>query len=330
MRHRHVWALVALALAGCGSSGSSTRSTKSTKSSATVPGPHRPDRHASVTLRVSRALPALPSARSGIAAAAFGPEIVVIGGLSDAGESTGTVFHVPAHGHAAAGAPLPSPVHDAAAADVGGRLLLFGGGRFEGSDRIVSVLPGSPRDVAALPQPLSDLDAVTIGDVAYVVGGWNGSATNRDIYEAGLSGRVRVVGSFPIGVRYPAAAALGGRVVLAGGELSTGSQTMRAWSFDPASRRVAPIPDLPVATDHAAAAAIDGRVYVIGGLRGGAFTRAILTWAPGESRWRAGGRLPVALADAAAIPFDGGIAVVGGRDSTGRVSNVTLMAPGQS
>ena len=174
---------------------------------------------------------------------------------------------------------------------------------------------------------MSDLDAAAIGSVAYVVGGYNGSVPNREIYAVRADGTVTRVGSIPVGVRYPAAAALDGRLIIAGGETTSGEPTAAAWSFDPGTRRVQRIADLPAPTDHTAGAVVDGRFYVIGGLRRGVLTDALLSWAPGQSRWRSAGRIPLPLSDLSAVPFDGGIAVLGGRGSAGTVSSVTVMRP---
>jgi hypothetical protein len=279
-----------------------------------------------MTLRATAA-PALPEARSGIAAAAFGAGAVALGGLSPAGVSTATAFNLRPSGHPTPLPPLPSPVHDAAAAVVAGRLLLFGGGRYEGSDRVVQVAPGPPRVVGRLPQPLSDLVAAPVGATAYVLGGWNGASTNADIYAATATGRLAIVGRLPLGLRYPAAAALGGRVIVAGGETAAGEPVTRAWSFDPGTGSTTQLPSLPVRTDHAAAAAMAGRFFLIGGLRRGQFTDAILSWAPGEGRWRPAGRLAAPLADMGAVAFGGEIWVIGGRDSDGRVASVQRLRP---
>ena len=198
-----------------------------------------------IALRVERTFGRLPQARSGVAVAASGASVFVIGGLSDAGVSTGSVFRIDSAGRVSSATPLPGPVHDAATTEVGGRLLLFGGGQFEGSDRIVLVVPGPPRQIATLPQALSDLTAVTIGPLAYVAGGWNGTDTNRDIDAVAPSGAMRTVARLPVGVRYPAVAALDGRMIVAGGETASGAPTVATWSFDPASDHVTRLPDLP-------------------------------------------------------------------------------------
>lgn len=324
------------AAAGCGSSSPPPHTTsagRSTTTSARASSERASSarttshaaRPAAVALRPAETLGALPEARSGIAAATVGASIVVSGGLSPAGTSTDTVYRLPTGGTSSSAAVLPGPVHDAAATAVAGRLLLFGGGRFEGSNRIVSVLPGPPRTIGTLPQALSDLDAVTIGPLAYVLGGWNGVTTNAQIYAVTPSGRASRVGRLRLGVRYPAAAALGNRLIVAGGETTSGAPTRQAWSFDPTTSRIARLPDLPVATDHAAAATLAGRVYVLGRLRDGAFTDAIVSWSPGERSWHRAGHLPSAQADFGAVSFDGGIVTIGGRDSGGKLAAVRLL-----
>jgi serine/threonine-protein kinase PknK len=269
----------------------------------------------------------LPAAREGTATAALSGSIYVSGGISSVGVSTATVFRLDSAGRASTSSSLPSPIHDAAAAAIGRRLLVFGGGQSEGSDRIVQVAPGAPRLIGTLPQALSDLDAVTIGDRAYVAGGWNGSATNRDIYAVSAGGALRRAGKLPLGVRYPAVGALVGRMIVAGGETSAGTPTDIASSFDPATQQLGRLPNLPVPTDHAAGAVLDGRFYILGGLRNGALTEVIVSWAPGEKRWRRAGRLPSPLADLAAATFEGGLLAVGGRNQSGPVATVTLLKP---
>jgi hypothetical protein len=279
---------------------------------------------------------ALPAARTGGAATAFGSQIVFSGGLSSAGTSTATVFTLPQDGQGPArtAGELPGPVHDAAQATVGGQPLLFGGGRSEGSDRIIRVLPHAAQVIGRLPQALSDLDAAVIGNLAYIVGGWTGTATNRTIYafQAAANGRAALgaVGRLPLGVRYPAAAPLAGHMIIAGGETTSGTPTAAAWSFDPLTSRVMRLPRLPAPTDHAPGAALNGRFYLLGGLRQGSWTSSILSWRPGERRWRSAGKLPAAVSDAAAVSLPNAIAVLGGRDASGAVADVTWLGAKRS
>jgi hypothetical protein len=255
-------------------------------------------------------------------------QIVVMGGKVSDGTSTPIVTVLGVTGPVGSGATeLPGAVHDAAAAVVGGRLLLLGGGASEGSPNIIQVLPGPPRLVGALPQPLSDLAAATVRGTAYVLGGWNGQVLNPNIYLVPPGAPPTVVGRLPLPVRYPAVAAVAGRVLVAGGETSTGEPTTRAWSFDPGSGRVVPLPDLPVATDHTAGVSLDGHFCVVGGLRQGVFTDRIVCLRPGGQSWQPAGHLSAPVADLNAVPFRGGVAVLGGRGSSGPVATATLLSP---
>jgi len=325
------------ALAGCGgnsgNSGNSGSGSTTPQAGTTARSAHqRASPNAAVRLTVTGRA-ALPAARTGGAAAAFNSDVVFSGGLSSAGTSTATVFTLTRGGRSATAGPLPGPVHDAAEAQLGSRLLLFGGGQSEGSDRIVRVLPAPSSVIGRIPQALSDLDAVVVDNVAFVIGGWNGTECNRAIYAvkptgsgAGAGLQVHAVARLPLGVRYPAAAPLAGRVIVAGGETTSGTPTAAAWSLDPATFRVTPLPSLPAPTDHAPGAVINGRFYLLGGLRRGSFTDAILSWAPGERRWRTAGRLPSAISDATAVSLPGTIAVLGGRGASGAVATVTWLA----
>ena len=106
------------------------------------------------------------------------------------------------------------------------------------------------------------------------------------------------------------AAAVGGRIVVAGGFSQDGRASAHADLYDPAADRWSRLPDLPIAVHHAMAASDGRRAYVVGGYAiGTALTgasRRVFSIRPGESRWSELPRLPVSRAA-------GGAAVVGGR-----------------
>jgi Kelch motif len=155
---------------------------------------------------------------------------------------------------------------------ISGRVLLFGGGVSQGSNRIVRVLPGRPRLLGTLPQPLSDLVAVPIGNLAYVMGGWNGSETSRAIYSVGANGSLTKVGGFPVGVRYPAVGTLGGTLYVIGG-LRRGELTDTILSWRPGQRRWYAAGRLPMAVSDLSAVPFDRGILALGG-RGPAGTVA--------------------------------------------------------
>ena len=155
----------------------------------------------------------------------------------------------------------------------------------------------------------------------YVVGGFTGVEPLDTIVGWSGSGVGKVVGRLPHSVRYAAVAAIGGRLIVAGGT-NGDTATREIYSFDPADGRVREIGLLPHAVTHAAAAALGGRVYVIGG-RGadqGSQSSAILAVDPVSGRVRHAGRLPVALSDAGVATIGGEVMLAGGREADGVLS----------
>src|SRR5205807_5371446 len=123
-------------------------------------------------------------------------------------------------------------------------------------------------------------------------------------------------------IRYAAVAAIGARLVIAGGT-SGDNATREVYSFNPRDGSVHQIGLLPHPLTHAAAVVLGDRVYVIGG-RGadqGTQTSAILAVDPVSGRVEPAGRLPVGLSDLGAATIGGAVVVAGGRQSDGVLSN---------
>jgi N-acetylneuraminic acid mutarotase len=154
------------------------------------------------------------------------------------------------------------------------------------------------------------------------VGGYTGSEGLRSIVAFRFDTGARVVAHLPRPLRYAAVAAVGGRLLIAGG--TSGVTSQRAiLAFDPSTRRVTSIGHLPVPLTHASAAPLGGRLYVIGGRSGSAGdqTSTILAVDPRTGAVRRAGRLPDPLSDTSAVPSRGGVLVLGGRDASGRADD---------
>jgi N-acetylneuraminic acid mutarotase len=167
-----------------------------------------------------------------------------------------------------------------------------------------------------------------IGNTAYEVGGYNGSAF-LDTIIAWSPGRApRVVGHLPAGLRYAAVAAADGRLIIAGGTLTSGL-TDQILSFDPRAGTVAPLGHLPVPLTHASAVFVDGRVLVVGGRRqlDGDQTTAILAVNPRTGAVNIAARLPQPLSDAAVALSTGRVIVAGGDDGSGPQSSILSLTP---
>jgi N-acetylneuraminic acid mutarotase len=111
-----------------------------------------------------------------------------------------------------------------------------------------------------------------------------------------------------------AAAALGGRIYVAGGIAQWGT-TAAFEAYDPARDRWEELPPLPEAVHHLAAAATDDRVYVTGGYTDLLFSEITSrAWAydPGARTWARIADLPAPRAAHGMAAIEGKLYVVGG------------------
>ena len=164
-----------------------------------------------------------------------GNQLVLLGGLTTNNVSSASVFTLDTtNGALTQIGDLTGPLHDAAAAVVGGRDMVFGGGA---STTVATVqafpAPGSvgtpagssgssASTVSSLPAPRSDAAVTTVGSTTYLVGGYDGTNADASVLATTDGRTFRAVASLPVPVRYPAVAALGARIYVFGGEAITG------------------------------------------------------------------------------------------------------------
>ena len=188
-----------------------------------------------------------------------GGRAMLLGGLTAADRSRTDIRLATPAGDRAAG-QLPTALHDTAAARIGGAVYLFGGGTGANtqSDEIVRVptVGGAITVVGRLPSASSDQSAAAIDGTAYVVGGYTGSRWLDTIVAWRPGSAARVVAHLPFPLRYAAVAAVGNRLVIAGGSLENGTASATVLEYAPRAARAVRIGRLPAPTTHAAAAAI--------------------------------------------------------------------------
>jgi YVTN family beta-propeller protein len=259
--------------------------------------------------------------------AAVGGTAYLLAGL-DAQDVSVDVVRSVTNGRTRIVSHLPGARHDAAAVSLGGRVYLFGGGNAVGQlDEIVRFAPGgsaAPTVVGHLPTASSDAAAAVVAGTAYIVGGYDGHAWLNTIVAWTLGHKARVVARLPVAIRYAAVAVARGRVVIAGGTLTSGAASRAVYSFTPASQQVRKLHDLPRATTHAAAGALRGQVLVIGG-RGTdlhSFSDRIYAVDPIQGRVMKVGRLPAALSDATGITMPGAVLLAGGKGASGTIAGL--------
>lgn len=211
-----------------------------------------------------------------------GSQLVLLGGLTTNNVSSASVFTLDTtNGTLTQIGDLTGPLHDAAAAVVGGQDLVFGGGAST-TVATVQAFPaqaaagssaGSNRSTASvlssLPAPRSDAAVATIGATTYLVGGYDGTNADAPVLATTDGRTFRVVASLPVPVRYPAVAAVGGRIFVFGGQAISGNtagQPIDAIQMiDPGRHRASVVGHLPETLSGAAAVTIDGHIFVAGG-----------------------------------------------------------------
>jgi hypothetical protein len=308
----------AAGLAACGSSASPAATRPA--SSSRAPGAHRLS--ARVVARLSQPV-------SGEALLAGDGALLVLGGLDALDESTDSVVRfTPGTARATHAGALAEPKHDLAAAALGTRQLVFGGGsasELDSVERLTSAF--SAVRVGTLPSARSDLAAVTVGPSVYVLGGYDGSHPLAEVVRTQDGRSFHAAGTLVTGVRYGAVAAVGSTVYCFGGELAGEGDSDAIQAFDTRTGTTRVVGRLPAAVSHASAVALGASIYVLGGSSHGVALRRILEYNTATGRLRAAGRLPLAVKNGAAIGL-GSVAYLVGGIGTDGATLATIVAVG--
>lgn len=260
--------------------------------------------------------------------------IFVLGGHDAAGATvTGVEAFRPGRGITRRAGSLALPTHGAAAVDLGGRILVFGGASATVHDVVQQFFPSSGRSrvVGHMPTVRADVTAVVVGRRAILVGGFDGAGPQSTVWATRDGRRFTVVAHLPQPVRYAAVAASGHDVyvfggLIAGGEY-TGDFTNAIQRVDLSSGSARIVGRLPTPLAHAMAASVHGRLYVLGGSAPGGASDAIRWFHPETGRIRAVGRLPRPLTDAAVATIGSTVYLLGGI-STRPLATVAAIHPG--
>jgi N-acetylneuraminic acid mutarotase len=278
-----------------------------------------------------RTLPlTLPVALQDAAAAPLeGAQFVLLGGL-EAGEGSTAAVTVFDAGRAIAHASLPEPQHDAQAARLGGMVYVFGGGQESSYNHILRFDPAtaSVTQAGELAQATSDAAVAEVGETAYVIGGYDGQQALDTIVAWRPGGSPEVVAHLPSGLRYAAAAAASGGIVIAGGTPGEGANSA-ILRFDPATRALQTIGQMPAPVEHASAFALGRYVYVVGG-RGaaqGSQTADLIAIDSTSGHATRVAQLPQPLSDAAVAASAGHVWVAGGSGTSGPVASILELEP---
>jgi hypothetical protein len=271
-----------------------------------------------------------------------GPDLVILGGLDQAGSSVSGVFCLdPATGAIRQVGALVQPTHDAGGAVVGGVDLVVGGGAASVYDTVQALrVPagscpgkaspaGSPVPVSSapvsstppggvtatlvgtLPRPRADVAATERGGVAYVVGGYDGEQLDPAVLATSNGRTFRSVSRLPVPVRYAAVAVTGRWLWVMGGR-AHGQATAVIQRVDLRGGAAKVVGRLPTPASGATAMVLDGSIVVLGGVVGGHPSRQVVSVNPGMGRARRVGQLPEPVSNAAGAVVNGQGWLVGG------------------
>jgi Kelch motif len=244
--------------------------------------------------------------------------LLLAGGLSPTGASSSSITHIEvATGAQDRAGQLAVPTHDAGAATLGSTNFIFGGGTTSSIATVQALTPGTPAAVvASLPQPRSDLAAVTVGRAIYIVGGYNGNTESGTILRSTDGTHFTEFATLPITVRYPAVAVRGATIWVMGGE-HHGKPVALIQGIDTNSGRVTRLGALPQALSHSAALVIDGNIVLAGGRSpDGSATSAVVEFGPDSTYGHLIGHLSHPVSDAGAAVVGGVGYILGGQSTT--------------
>ena len=340
LRSLAAWACVALLAAGCSTSRSAARH----DAAESGPTGRRP-LAAAATSRVRQALavpqvmPApyqLPWAISDESVLPVGHRLLVAGGFAPAAAATAVVALDPVTGWALPAGQLATRARDAGGTVLAGRALIFGGAAGASATAVQALTAGGRATLAGrLPAPRPDLAAVTVGRVAYLVGGSGGARTGAAVLATRDGRHFRVAARLPVAVRSAGVAADGQQIWVFGGR-SLGGMTSIIQRIDVGTGRARVAGRLPRPLAGASAFTLGGRIFLAGGQTAASRPRpagssagspvtsgTVYSYNPGSGALAIAGQLPVPVTDAAAAVIGGTGYLLGGVDGHTAVPAVT-------
>jgi N-acetylneuraminic acid mutarotase len=258
----------------------------------------------------------LPAPASRVVAVAAGGHVLMLGGLV-AGTTSAQVLRLdPAAAKITAAGRLAHATHDAGGAVLGGSVFVFGGGVQASADWVqsVPVAGGSGALVGHLPTPRSDHVVASNGTTAYVVGGYATGPGLTDVLATTNGTTFHIVAHLVTGVRYAAAALVGGALWVVGGERD-GAQVDTVQRVDLATGAASVVGHLAAPLSHATATVLDGTLLVVGGLSAGKHLDAIERLDTATGATSLVGHLPTAASDTAVAVLGDAAYVIGGETS---------------
>jgi Kelch motif len=200
---------------------------------------------------------------------------------------------------------------------------------------LAGIPTGRWTSLAQSPTPRGEVSAARIGNLVYVVGGFDSSGHTTGLVQRLdlVSGRWKTVTPLPQPLNHMSAVGYRGHLYVVGGysqlsDTSTGAVS-RFWRYDPPTGAWHAMSDAPVARAAAGAAVLGHRLYVAGGRNDTtAALSSLAIYDFDTGRWSLGPSLAHAREHVAAVTAGGAVWLLGGRVSGVGVTYVERYRPG--
>ena len=285
-----------------------TRSTTTTVTATTIPVPKAFDR---TVLSVK-----LPNATSRSTAVPDGKGgFYVLGGLDVRRAPTSTIVRVdPTTNSATVVGSLTQPVQNASAVALGERILLYGGGE-RAALRDIQEYTGTDKAQVAGQLAVGRFGHVAIvaGGRIVIVGGSDGNTDQTEVLASADGVTFNAIANLPVGLRFPAVAALNNKVYVFGGEVNN-NPVNTVYAIDLATGAVTEPAKLERPLSHAAAFVVNGGIFFAGGKTDKGLTDYIWRFDPAATppTFLFAGTLPRPVSDAAVVTVGGKVYLSGG------------------
>ena len=270
----------------------------------------------------------LPYPRSRAVALDVGNRILVCGGLTSSGTTSGSILSIDvgARRVSAAGV-MATPVHDAGGGVLDGVGFVFGGGKVV-ADSVVQQVDssGGTTLVGRLPSVRADLGVATAGGELLVIAGGTPAGPDPRVLATTDGRTFTTVATLKVGVRYPAVAVFAGLVYVIGGSTLAGDSNV-IQTLDPRTNKVRIAGHLPRGLSHASAFVVGGVLLIAGGQSAGHAQDGLWQLDTATGLVARVGRLPYAVSDAAEV-VQGGTGYLIGGEGAERLATIIEVSAG--
>jgi len=281
---------------------------------------------------------AAPISREVILHGAGPNSLLIAGGLDASGSSDVGIYSLDTNtGRLDTIGNLGTATHDAAGVSLNGHGLVFGGGTVApGATTQRFSVDGGSLTSGTLPQARADAASVMVGAAAYIIGGYDGPSFDTEVLATTDGRHFSDVATLPVPVRYPAVAALGGKIYVFGGQAGDGRPVRNVQVINPITHSASLVGELPIPLSGAIAANLGGTIYLAGGESGNSTAAlhavaSVFAFNPASGNFLRAGSLPLAVSNAGAAVLGTRLWIVGGEVTGGTpTAAVQMLEPNRA